>query len=180
VLIQYLQRLAITGFVICGQALVCSAAAADGVAVFLSLSEQANVAKTREQVQTALGLEVQSSQVDINGSSWVRLHSQVMSESAARALVATARERGYAAWYNGSGSSLATSSSTVAASLTETSGPLTGQPYSRGAGAYNGSSSTDSAEQRWSSEAAIVTPASGDISHLPMAETFPIIESDAN
>jgi len=173
---QQSRRLMATGFalsVLCIQTLFWPAVYADGVAVFVSLTDEASVAKTREQVQSVLSVVVQTSEVNINGSRWIRLHSELLSEDAARALVATAEERGYSAWYNGSGSSLVTSRAAVAAALPKNRGPLTDQPNAPGATSYE-------APRGAVSDAAIVTPASGDISHLPMAETFPISESQAN
>jgi len=138
--------------------------------VFASVSDPASVAQTRDGLQSALGVDIQTSQVVIRGTNWTRLHSNVMAESTARALVANAEGKGYSAWYNGSGGSLVSSSSAVAVEQSKPVGALTEQPYSRGESGYE-------SPTRWSTNEAVVTPASDDLSHLPMAETFPLDDS---
>lgn len=179
---------------LCLQGVLLPAAHADGVAVFASVSDSAGVAQERAQLESILAVGIATSQVDINGTTWTRLQSEVMSESAARQLVATAQSNGYSAWYIGSGAAAARLSGTSAAPGSATiavtnsgsrpTGALTADPYSRGEVNYaENSAGTEfsfidpgSSDQgsSYSSDAATVTPASEDISHLPLAETFPI------
>lgn len=87
---------------------------ADGVAVFASLTDDQLAEAMRGTLRDTVGAEVEASIIIINGTRWTRLHSRTMPEQAARALVAKAQSGGYSAWYNGSGDSLASSSSATA------------------------------------------------------------------
>ncbi len=175
-MLRYLQFVMLwPACVLAGGALFVSGSAlADGVAVFASLTDADSAQQTKTRLVADLDVPVETSQLEINGTQWIRLHSATMPTSAARDLVSRAQRSGYSAWFNGSGGSLVTSSSAAAARVAA-------QPAATGAlvDQANWSPRRVPAAVRYGSPQSrenwgVVTPASGDISHLPMAETFPL------
>ena len=133
-------------------------ASADGAAVYASVTNDTELRRLSGEIEQQLGVRVEPASVWVAGKNWIRLQSATMSESDARALVASARARGYSAWYNSSGNQWATSAAQAPKST------ATGSNLSPA----NNAASTKSPD--WG----VVKPAVGDVSHLPMAETFPI------
>lgn len=156
----------IAGLLIAGLGLGISASAtADGVAVFASISDPQSIGSARAQINDVVGTAVETSNINIKGVTWTRLHSPTLPESEARRLVANARQHGYSAWFNGSGDSLASSSSATAVSYTG----RTDTPVEFAKFETTGSTFSDRG-----ADIGVVRPANGDISHLPLAETFPL------
>lgn len=160
---------------------LCVPVFADGVAVFASLTDPDATNKMRMRLAAELNVSIEDSEVVIHGTRWTRLHSGVMTEGAARDLIARAVSEGYSAWFNGTGDSLVTSSSaaaTAVATRLTIMEPLVDRVSRSGEPIVQ---SGDPLEPRWRSKNdndGVVTPATEDISHLPMAETFPMTDSD--
>jgi len=131
---------------------LASGAQAEGSAVFASVTSSAQEQKVRAQIAADFGIEVRSTSAWVNEVNWTRLQSSVMPEDDARALVSRALSKGYTAWYNSEGNKWAESR--------DQSG---GAPQAV-------TTSKDSASNDWG----VIKPATGDVSHLPLAETFPI------
>jgi len=131
---------------------------AEGSAVFASVTTQTQEAKLKAKIADDFGLDVRTSSVWVEEVNWTRLQSSVMPEEDARALVARAITKGYNAWYNSAGNQWAASRDK---SLRASSASTTFRQ-------------NDPEPNMSSDNLGIVKPASGDISHLPLAETFPI------
>lgn len=131
---------------------------ADGAAVYASVTNDTELQRLSSEIKQQLGVQVEPTSVWVDGTNWIRLQSPTMSEVDARELVASARAKGYSAWYNSSGNQWATSAAQAPKST------ATGSNLSPA----NNAASTKSPD--WG----VVKPAVGDVSHLPMAETFPI------
>ena len=136
---------------------------AGGSAVFASVTNEREKERLSAELEAQLGTTINTSTAWVDGTKWTRLSSGVLSESDARALVARAKKKGYQAWYNSEGNRWAESAEEAPASDSVTR---------RSTGAQR-VSNTDS-DDIDTSNLGIVTPATGDVSHLPMAETFPI------
>ena len=155
-------------------ALLPSAAAyAEGSAVFASVTNAVEERRLKAKIESDLETQVSTSSVWVNATNWTRLHSAVMSEKDARALVARAQDNGYDAWYNSSGNRWAKTADEAPRVGSTGSGDTTYNPSDSNDSSYDSSNDSSydyESETNWSG----VKPATGDISHLPMAETFPI------
>ncbi len=157
------------------------AVAAEGSAVFASVTTTNREFELKAQIGVDFGVDVRATTVWVNQVKWIRLQSSIMPEGDARALVSRALGKGYDAWYDSSGNrwadtreksggsaqattyrsndrGYATSENTAAANAKEESYPAQSEPIQ------------SSRANDWG----IVKPATGDVSHLPLAETFPI------
>jgi|GEM_PF-3387957 len=149
-----------------GVCLFAGPASADGVAVFESLTDNSRLESHRTRLKDLLNTDIESSSIVIAGTQWTRLHSRSMPENSARELVARAQQAGYTAWYNGSGDSLASSSSRTAVRYVDEVGAR-GAPLDSGTSIHTSSGTSSRADtSSYSTQE--------DLSHLPMAETFPI------
>jgi len=155
---------------------------AEGSAVFASVTTQSQEAKLKAKIADDFGLDVRTSSVWVEEVNWTRLQSSVMPEEDARALVARAITKGYNAWYNSAGNQWAASRDK---SLRASSASSASTAYRQNDAALSSATvrDTSNANSGWqndpepnisSDNLGIVKPASGDISHLPLAETFPI------
>lgn len=139
--------------------LVClalpGAAYADGSAVFASVTNAEDERRLTQELEASLDTPIETSRAWVQETEWTRLHSPVMAESDARSLVARARAKGYTAWYNSSGNRWATSADQAPAD----------DSLSRYQQNDDWRRDTDLGEVKTTTE---------DLSHLPMAETFPI------
>ena len=152
---------------------------AEGSAVFASVTTQTQEAKLKAKIADDFGLDVRTSSVWVEEVNWTRLQSSVMPEEDARALVARAITKGYNAWYNSAGNQWAASrdkslrASSASTAYRQNDAALSSATV-RDTINSNSGWQNDPEPNMSSDNLGIVKPASGDISHLPLAETFPI------
>jgi len=163
-----------------------SSAWAEGSTVFASVTNSDQEFELKAQIGVDFGVDVRAVKVWVNQVEYIRLQSSIMPEGDARALVSRAISKGYDAWYDSSGNKWAdtreksgggaSSRSTYrVASAVQTSStdirPLEIAPL-------NATVTTAPAEyapaQSSVVDREVVQPTSEDLSHLPVAETFPI------
>ena len=145
-----------TGAFVLALALVAPLAAhADGTAVFASVTNTDDQRRLTRELQNSLDTPIETSTAWVQQIEWTRLHSPVMAESDARSLVARARAKGYTAWYNSSGNRWATSADQA--------------PSDDSLSRFQ-----QNDDWRQASDLSEVERTTEDLSHLPMAETFPI------
>lgn len=92
-----------------------SAAAAEGSAVFASVTTTNQEFEMKAQIGVDFGVDVRATRVWVNEVKWIRLQSSIMPEADARALVSSARDKGYDAWYDSSGNQWAIHGRSLAA-----------------------------------------------------------------
>ena len=157
-----------------------TAAAAEGSAVFASVTTTDQEFATKAQIGVDFGVDVRATRVWVEEAQWIRLQSSIMPEADARALVSSARDKGYDAWYDSSGNQWADtrekSGGRLARTTTYTSSKTTyaASDLTTTATAEGTSAQSDLVQSSDASNWGVVTPATGDVSHLPLAETFPI------
>lgn len=71
----------------------------EGVANYASYLDKNYAMDTAAAIEQRLSSKVLIQQVEVNGKSWLRLQSQVMSAVEAKSLVVRATAAGFAAWY---------------------------------------------------------------------------------
>lgn len=151
-----------------------SAAAAEGSAVFASVTTTNQEFEMSAQVGVDFGVDVRATTVWVNEEKWIRLQSSIMPEGDARALVSRALSKGYDAWYDSSGNQWADTREKSGGSARATTYRSNDRRYSTSNTSASATEESEPIESSRANDWGIVKPATGDVSHLPLAETFPI------